>query len=84
MLRCKLDIADALARQQHRQAITAFADNINLFTILDFDLIMGIFNHFNRQDQALMRHVADIPLQTITNPEFKLAMQRYIAYLTAN
>ncbi|MDR0765433.1 MAG: thioredoxin family protein [Odoribacteraceae bacterium] len=83
-LRCKLDIAEALARQQFDRVVILFGENITRFSLVDFEIIMGIFNRLDRKDKALMEKVAVIPLDGITDPTFKLAMRNYINYFISS
>jgi thiol-disulfide isomerase/thioredoxin len=84
MALCKLAIAEALLQQRHEEAVALLGEHLALFSFIDFETIMGIFNRFDKQDKALKEKVAAIPLENITDPLFKDVMTGYIKHITSN
>jgi thiol-disulfide isomerase/thioredoxin len=80
----KLAIAGALLDQRYEEAVALFGEQINLLSLIDFEIIMGIFNRLDRQDKALMEKVAAISLENVTDPGFKTAMTNYINHIISN
>jgi thiol-disulfide isomerase/thioredoxin len=80
MMHFKLNMAEALLHQRFEQAVVLFEKNLPLLSLIDIELIMGIFNKLDHRDKALVEKVAAISIEGITDPNFQTVMRECINY----